>query len=173
MRETVAKFEKVSKEQFVKDWMKTCGQSREEAEAVYEEIRLPQRATKGSAGYDFYAPCDIILPSGKTQRIPTGIRVNIIDSYVLLLFPRSSLGFKYRMQLDNSVGVIDSDYYYADNEGHIFVKFTNDSREGKEIHIGAKEGFVQGIFLPFGIAQEEEVTAERTGGFGSTTEGNK
>ncbi len=171
MKNIVGRFEKVSKEQFVKDWLKTCGGTEADALEIYEKIQLPRRATKGSAGYDFFAPCDIILPGQKTCLVPTGIRVEMIDSYVLLLFPRSSLGFKYRMQLDNSVGVIDSDYYHADNEGHIFLKFTNDSKQEKTIEVKAGQGLAQGIFIPFGIVEEEEVTTMRTGGFGSTTEG--
>ena len=118
----IAKFEKVSKEEF----LKSCDDIN-----VYENIKLPKRATKGSAGYDFYAPFDFTLNPGETIKIPTGIRASMDEDYVLMLFPRSSLGFKYRLQLNNTVGIIDSDYYYSDNEGHIFIKITNDSNEGK------------------------------------------
>ena len=90
------------------------------------------------------------------------------DDYVLMLFPRSSLGFKYRLQLNNTVGIIDSDYYYSDNEGHIFIKVTNDSNEGKTVEIKAGEAFAQGIFLQFGITIDDDTTAVRNGGFGST-----
>ena len=85
-----------------------------------------------------------------------------------MLFPRSSLGFKYRLQLNNTVGIIDSDYYFADNEGHIFVKLTNDSRQGKTVRIARGQGVVQGIFVPFGITEDDDCTEQRTGGFGST-----
>ena len=101
--------------------------------------------------------------------MPTGIRARIADGWVLCLFPRSGLGFKYRLQLNNTVGVIDSDYYRSDNEGHIFCKITNDSREGKTLSVKAGEGFVQGIFLPFGITEDDASTEKRNGGFGSTT----
>ena len=91
------------------------------------------------------------------------------EDYVLMVFPRSGLGFKYRLQLNNTVGIIDSDYYYSDNEGHIFIKLTNDSNEGKELEILAGEGFAQGIFLQFGITEDDEVSKIRNGGMGSTT----
>ena len=91
------------------------------------------------------------------------------EGWALLLFPRSGLGFKYRLQLDNTVGVVDSDYYDADNEGHIFIKLTNDSREGRVLSLKAGEAFAQGIFLPFGITKEDTANAGRTGGFGSTS----
>ena len=68
-----------------------------------------------------------------------------------MIFPRSGLGFKYRLQLNNTVGIIDEDYFYSDNEGHIFIKLTNDSNEGKMLQIKAGEAFAQGIFVPFGI----------------------
>ena len=86
-----------------------------------------------------------------------------------MLFPRSGLGFKYRLQLNNTVGIIDSDYYYSDNEGHIFEKITNDSNENKVVEIQAGMGFSQGIFVPFGITIDDEADGIRNGGFGSTT----
>ena len=94
---------------------------------------MPKRATVGSAGYDFKLPFSITLNPNETKKIPTGIRVQMEVNYVLKLYPRSGLGFKYRLQLNNTVGIIDSDYYYSDNEGHIFAKITNDSNENKEI----------------------------------------
>ena len=155
----IAKFEKVSMTQF------KAGCTREDAEKVYEGIKLPKRATAGSAGYDFYAPFDI----GETANIPTGIRVLIEDGWVLKIYPRSGLGFKYRLQLNNTVGIIDSDYYGSDNEGHIQVKLTNDSREGKTVEVEAGTGFSQGIFVEYGITVDDEADEVRNGGFGSTT----
>ena len=87
---------------------------------------------------------------------------------MLSIFPRSSLGFKYRLQLNNTVGIIDSDYFYSDNEGHMFVKMTNDSREGKTVELAAGMAFAQGIFLPYGITVDDDCTSTRNGGFGST-----
>ena len=165
----VARFEKVSAGQFVRDWLDTFGGTEEEAVAVYCSIRLPKRATKGSAGYDFYSPLSFTLAPGETIKIPTGIRTWMREDYVLAVFPRSGLGFKYRLQLNNTVGIIDSDYYGSDNEGHIFIKITNDSNEGKTLILPCGDGFAQGIFLPFGITEDDEVMQIRNGGFGSTT----
>ena len=166
----VARFHKVSFEQYKKDWEDIFGKEEESViREVWEQIKLPARATKGSAGYDFYAPKQFSVAVGKTVMIPTGIRVEIEDGWVLKCYPRSGFGFKFRLQLNNTVGIIDSDYYYSDNEGHIFAKITNDSNEGKTLQLTAGEGFVQGIFLPFGIAEDDDVTEKRNGGFGSTT----
>ena len=156
----IAKFEKVSQEEF----FKAC-----DSLEVYNDIKLPKRATAGSAGYDFYAPFDITLAPGETIKIPTGIRVQMEVNYVLKLYPRSGLGFKYRLQLNNTVGIIDSDYYYSDNEGHIFAKITNDSNEGKTVTINKGDGFMQGIFIEYGITFDDDTTEIRNGGFGSTT----
>ena len=136
---------------------------------IYDNIKLPKRATKGSAGYDFFAPVQIELKPNETIKIPTGIRVEILEDWVLKLYPRSGLGFKYRLQLNNTVGIIDSDYYYSDNEGHIFAKITNDSNENRTVNINAGEGFMQGIFIQYGITLDDDVTELRNGGFGSTT----
>ena len=156
----IAKFEKVSQEEF----LKAC-----DSLEVYNDIKLPKRATVGSAGYDFYAPFDITLAPGETIKIPTGIRVQMEVNYVLKLYPRSGLGFKYRLQLNNTVDIIDSDYYYSDNEGHIFAKITNDSNEGKTVTINKGDGFMQGIFIEYGITVDDDTTEIRNGGFGSTT----
>jgi dUTP pyrophosphatase len=166
----IAKFEKVSFEQFEKDWKKAFPDTADETvREIYDDLKLPQRATKGSAGYDFTAPVRIEMKAGSQILIPTGIRAKIENGFVLLLFPRSSLGFKYRMQLDNTCGVIDSDYYEAANEGHIMCKLINDSRDGKTLTVEAGQGMVQGIFVPFGITEDDEADAQRTGGIGSTT----
>ena len=162
----IAKFHKVSREQFEKDWNPALGACTEE---IYNAIRLPERATRGSAGYDFFAPTEICLAPGESIKLPTGIRAEMEEDWVLSLYPRSGLGFKYRLQLNNTVGVIDSDYFYSDNEGHIFVKLTNDSNEGKTVDISAGSGFIQGIFLQYGITVDDETQEIRNGGFGSTT----
>ena len=166
----IAKFHKVSKERFTADWVDTFAQSQEEAERVYEAIRLPKRATAGSAGYDFFAPAEFTLKPGETVKIPTGIRVEMDQEWVLKCYPRSGLGFKYRLQLNNTVGIIDSDYFYSDNEGHIFAKLTNDSNEGKTVELEAGSGFMQGIFVEYGITMDDDVTTVRNGGFGSTSQ---
>lgn len=163
------RFYKVSFEQFKSDWMDTFANvSEEDVRHIYDGIRLPKRATKGSAGYDFYAPLGLVLKKGETLKIPTGIRAEISQGWVLMCFPRSGLGFKYRMQLDNTVGVIDSDYFDAENEGHIMIKITNDSKNEKIMKVSEGQGFAQGIFMPFGITIDDSSEELRTGGFGST-----
>lgn len=163
METKMTKFEKVSWNEFKKN---------HQIEQDYHDIILPKRATKGSAGYDFFAPYDFSLCPGETIKIATGIRVKIDEGWFLGIFPRSSLGFKYRLQLDNTVGIIDSDYYNALNEGHIFIKLTNDSHSELTITIKKGEAFAQGIFIPFGITIDDEVCTERTGGMGSTNKKN-
>lgn len=164
----VAKFEKVSWGQYCS--AKECDPANvftEEFSYEYDNIKLPKRATVGSAGYDFFSPFDFVLEPGETIKIPTGIRCKIKEGYVLKEYPRSGLGFKYRVRLDNTVGIIDSDYYNADNEGHIFIKITNEG--DKTLTVRKGEAFCQGILEEFFLAEEDEVTEKRTGGFGSTT----
>lgn len=165
----IAKFEKVSLKQFEKDWFDTFGNKPNDIiTEIYNNVKLPKRATTGSAGYDFYSTIDCTLRPNCTIKIPTGIRVKIEDGWVLKCYPRSGLGFKYRLQLNNTVGIIDSDYYYSDNEGHIFLKITNDTNEAKILKIKAGEGIAQGIFVEYGITYDDNVSDIRNGGFGST-----
>lgn len=166
----IAKFHKVSFDQFCRDWMDTFpDENPEKLEELYRDIRLPRRATSGSAGYDFYAPMTFTLKPGETIKFPTGIRVEMEEGWVLKCYPRSGLGFKYRLQMNNTVGIIDSDYFYSDNEGHIFSKMTNDSNEGKTLCIEKGTGFMQAIFVEYGITWDDDATEVRNGGFGSTT----
>lgn len=169
MPQAIAEFEKVSLEEF-KRAHHAVGLHFDDAwfEEVYETIELPERATSGSAGYDFKSTHTFWLDPGYTVTIPTGIRVKMEPGWFLMCAPRSGLGFKYRLQLDNTVGIIDSDYYNSDNEGHIMLKITNDSKEGKELHVERGQGFAQGIFLPYGVTVSDHAEAVRNGGFGST-----
>ena len=169
MAKRIAKFYKVSFQQFQEGWTDTFGpEDKSRIQEIYDGIRLPARATKGSAGYDFFAPAAFTLKPGETVKIPTGIRVEMEEEWVLKCYPRSGLGFKYRLQLNNTVGIIDSDYFYSDNEGHIFAKITNDTNEGKTVEIPAGTGFMQGIFVEYGITVDDQAEGIRNGGFGST-----
>lgn len=174
----MAKFEKVSYEQFKKDFdsifkNRIPSYTDNEVREIYSNIKLPERKTTGSAGYDFHAPITLeIVSHTKPILIPTGIRARIADGWVLQCYPRSGLGFKHRIQLDNTVGIIDSDYYYSDNEGHIMAKLTNDSKSHDAVIIKAGEGFMQGVFVPYGITEDDVTDGIRNGGFGSTNERN-
>lgn len=161
----IAEFEKVSFEQFKKDVNKLVPEFDEESiRYYYDRIQLPTRATKGSAGYDFKTPYGFDIMSGKPRIIPTGIRCKIKDGWVLQIYPRSGLGFKHGVALYNTVGVIDSDYYYSDNEGHIMLKL----RAEKPVVFEPGDGIAQGILMVYGITINDRTDTERNGGFGST-----
>lgn len=180
----VAEFHPVSYEQFRRDWLETFYEDERDyidpvtkevnlvidnyLRGIYAGIELPKRATMQSAGYDFHMPYSFTLKAGDSIKIPTGIRCEMYDGWVLALFPRSGHGFKYGTHLANTVGIVDGDYCESDNEGHIFVKLVNDSSLAKDITFKAGDAFCQGIFLPFGITLDDDVTEQRNGGFGST-----
>lgn len=176
----VAKFEKVSFEQFKKDWKNTFYNHqkvsylhptiKESFNEIYENIKLPKRATSGSAGHDISIPFTVNVAPKETLKIPTGIRCEMDERYVMFIFPRSSLGIKKGLRILNTVPVIDGDYYHADNEGHIFICIKNDSNEVMKLIAG--DNIVQAVFLPYGVADEEEIDTKRTGGIGSTTKDN-
>lgn len=170
MATKVAQFKKVSYEQFNSDWIKQFGSIPTGFYDIYENIIIPKRATEGSAGYDFYTPIEIELNPNQEITIPTGIRCEFSNQdYALFMFPKSGLGFKFYSRLANSVGIIDSDYYYSDNEGHIMIKIRNDGDKVMTVKCG--KGFVQGIFLQYGITSNDNQDEKdvRNGGFGSTS----
>ena len=157
----VAQFLPVSQGRFRVDWEQTFPDL-----PVPGQIRLPRRATTGSAGYDFFAPMAFQMEPGQTMKIPTGVRARIEEGWVLMLFPRSGLGFKYRLQLNNTVGIVDADYFNALNEGHIFIKLTNAG--DRPLSVKAGEAFAQGVFVPYGLTEDDDASEQRFGGFGST-----
>ena len=168
----IAKFEKVSRDQFKSDVLKNMGNifNTDERIAViddiYDAIKLPVRATKWSAGYDFFCPFSFKPVPGSGIVIPTGIRCKIEEGWVMKVYPRSGHGFKYGLHLYNTVGIIDGDYYNAKNEGHIMMKIS--CKEPCDI-IEQGTGFCQAIFSQFGITEDDDVDTERVGGLGSTT----
>jgi dUTP pyrophosphatase len=131
----------------------------------FETVIVPTRATINSAGYDIRSAIDAVVMPGESERIPTGIRAYMLDDEVLLVHIRSSLGFKYNVRLSNATGVIDSDYFYADNEGHIWLGVYNDGELPFEISCGDR--IAQGIFMKYLVANDVVHTV-RTGGLGST-----
>lgn len=166
----ISQFFKVSKDRFMSDSAGLLPDYTEEQRSeMYDNIRLPARATAGSAGYDIYIPFSTVIMPGQTMTIPTGIRAKIDNGWFLMCCPRSGLGFKFRLRLDNTVGIIDSDYFGADNEGHIMIRITNESNIGKILELKQGDAFVQGIFIPFGITVDDNAADKRTGGFGSTS----
>lgn len=206
------KFEKVSYNQFLKDWIKLFGNKNNKygvtgmtesmVKEIYDSITLPVRSTHGSAGYDFKSPFGFSLREGMNITIPTGIRCKMDDDTCLLLYPRSGHGFRHGVKESNTVGIIDSDYYNADNEGHIMVKLVNEGLHGKALPISfstsgmhknyfldtkyviehsgtfdCEQGdkFIQGIFFNY-ITTEDDDNSEksvRVNGFGSTDKGGK
>ena len=171
----IAKFEKVSFNQWKNDMLsgdfkETYSRFPESAlKQIYDSIKLPKRATTGSAGYDFFLPMPMLeIPTNSSVTIPTGIRCKMDEGWVLKAYARSGHGFKYGVHLANSCGIIDQDYYGANNEGHINIKLVNDSLLKKHIELVQGDAFCQGIFVPYGITVDDEVNAKTSGGFGST-----
>lgn len=169
------RFEKVSLEQFMDDYLKCMKNSYDDYELsesecnhiinMWENIKLPERATVDSAGYDFFIPYTQYFQQGKDVLLPTGIRwITDDNSNVLLCVPRSGLGFKYGLRLKNSIGVIDSAYWKSDNEGHIMAKIQVDD----SFILEKGKAFMQGIILKYLTVSDDDAKGVRNGGFGST-----
>ena len=161
------KFEKVSYEEFSKAMLDIVGTNEEFIRDCYDSLMLPKRATVGSAGYDFFSPFSFELKPGQTIKIPTGIKIEMPKGVFALGVPRSSYGFKYRMALDNTCMIGDSDFYNnPTNEGHYMAKFTNHGDKTMEVNAG--DAYMQCLLLPYLLTDDDEVTENRTGGIGST-----
>lgn len=130
-------------------------------------LKLPERSTKNSAGYDFFNPNKVVCKSHEITMIPTGIKAQFPEDEALFLFNRSSNPKKKGLIILNGVGVVDSDYYNnADNEGEMAFVFYNMLNEDVTLEAGEKLG--QGIFMKYAKVDNDTAEAERTGGFGST-----
>ena len=162
--QVVGKFEKISLEQWHKDY---GADSRGEDDQLLIDIPMPERSSVGSAGYDIHTPIGFTLKPGEDIKVPTGLKCRMNDGWFLMAVPRSGLGFKYYTRLANTVGIIDASYYDNEsNEGHMWVKIRNEGE--KDVVVEKFDRICQMIFVPFGITEDDNVTAERTGGFGSS-----
>lgn len=158
-------FEKISFEQFKKDI--------KDDKELYDSYKLPERKTKSSAGYDFLAIEGFELKPGEIKKIPTGIKAKYPSDEMLMLFVRSSMGFKWNVRMCNQVGIIDADFYNnPSNEGHMWFALQN---EGDKIFkVEAGEAFGQGVFVKYYcVDNEEEINTERTGWTGKPGEKGK
>lgn len=169
-------FEIIGNKQYLKDFYGVKEEEKDKnkksnSEAIIramKDIVLPNRATKGSAGYDIFSTTNFELKAGESINIPTGWKVYMQPDEVFVIFPRSGLGFKFFARLANSVGIVDSDYYNNEkNEGHVFVKIRNEGSE--TFYIKKGEAIAQGIFMNYLLADRDTATETRKGGFGSTT----
>lgn len=158
------KFRKISYEQYCKDLDSDTPEVRKQ----WEDIKIPHRATKYSAGYDFFSPIDFTLKPGEEIKLPTGICIDLQWDKFLAIYPRSGLGFKYRAQLNNCVAIVDADYSSSDNEGHIFLAIINDSRKGKTLEIKSGDAIAQGIIMWYFKTEDDDCITPRNGGLGST-----
>ena len=201
-------FEKVTFEQFKNDLFAVYPKLKKKVEtteyvednikSIYNMIKIPIRATKNSAGYDLFAPFDIYMRPSETMIIPTGIKVKLDDDKTLICCPRSGQGSKYKLQLSNTIGVIDSDYHdNIKNEGHIFIKLTydgfkkirevenfynkkdsdsiatfSDIFDADNVPLSFTKGtpFCQGIIVKYFTVNNDNIDVIRVGGLGSTDE---
>ena len=174
---SIMHFEKITREQWVKDMVNLYHLEHpteanfKEINKLYDGIKLPKRATKYSAGYDFYVSGNASIPSKGSYIVPTGIRW-VCDkgedkNKVLQIYPRSGIGFRTGVRLMNTVGIIDADYWESNNEGHIMLKIYNPMNASFEVKDG--EAIVQGVITEYHTCDdEEEIVEKRTGGMGST-----
>lgn len=158
-------FEKIKKEIFLSQ----CEFDYGACLKLYEEIKLPYRKTKNSAGHDIFTYKDILIKPNETIVVPTGIKSYMRPDEFLAIYIRSSFGFKYNIRLMNQVGVIDSDYYNnPDNDGHILIAIQNQGNTKKLIK--KDEAFAQGVFQKYLISESDKTNNARISGVGSTNE---
>ncbi len=129
------------------------------------EIKLPQRATAGSMGYDFYSPASYTVKPGDIVKIWTDVKVRMNPGEGFLINIRSSMGARWALVTEQ--GWLDYDYCdNPSNDGNagIFLRNISDTEQ----YIKQGEKVAQGMFIQYLITDDDNATAERTGGFGST-----
>lgn len=143
---------------------------RDEFRKTTGDVMLPKRSTAHSAGYDFYLPMDVIIPAhNSTEIIPTDVKAYMQSNEVLLLYVRSSIGIKKGLVLSNGTGVVDSDYFSnPTNDGNIGIALRNET--DNDVTLKKGERIMQGIFMNYLVADDDDTTETRNGGFGSTKE---
>jgi dUTP pyrophosphatase len=145
------KLEKISYEQFKKDMGEY--NSRE----LYDDIMIPTRHTKLSAGYDFHAPFEFTLNPGKIIKMPTAIKVSMEPDEFFMIVMRSSVGFKYNIRMCNQIGIIDADYYNnEENEGHMWIALQNEGQAPWTVKKG--DCVAQGIFVRYCLVNNDDDT---------------
>ncbi|EKF50936.1 Deoxyuridine 5'-triphosphate nucleotidohydrolase [Lactococcus garvieae DCC43] len=127
-----------------------------------DNATMPERATKGSAGYDISASETVTIQPGEIKLVSTGLAVQMAQDDVMLLIDRSSNPRKRGLILSNSVGVIDHDYFPNEFKG-MFTNITD-----KPVTIEAGQRIMQAVFVKYGRVDDDNATGQRTGGFGST-----
>ena len=187
----VAIFKKVSQKQFgetIRTMYPNFEFDTKTMDTMYNNVKIPTRATNGSVGYDFVTPFPFTLYPGTKVWIPTGIRVEILkEDWCLAIVPKSRTA-KHSIRISNTIGIVDTDYYFADNEGHILIvlEMPDESKNALSnqracfgqnmlnfttpVEFKAGDGIGQGLFLECGIAIGENTSQmkRRTGGYGST-----
>ena len=129
------------------------------------EVRLPERASEFSAGYDFFSPINITIQPNESKLIFTDVKAKFNENEVLMLFVRSSMG-KHPVVLSNGTGIIDADYYYGDSDGNIGFRLLNLGNKPYVIKMGDRIG--QGVLLPYLTFENGNTDKKRIDGFGST-----
>ena len=139
-------------------------------EDAYDMIKMPERKTTKSCGYDFSTPYKVKLQPNERRVIPTGIKaVDMPPSMALLLYIRSSVGIKKGVVFSNGTGVIDSDFANnAENDGDIHLALWNTSE--KTVVFEAGERIAQGVFVQYSIVVNDSASGKRKGGIGSTND---
>ncbi len=159
-------------------------------EALHPDVKPPERATAGSAGFDLHAylagrrvRCSdgvslweaessrvgtgwgVELLPGVMALIPLGFRARLPDGFEAQVRPRSGASFKKGLQIPNAPGTVDADY-----PDEWLVPVRNATAAPMRIEHG--ERIAQAVFQRYEVLSWEpgpvRVTTDRAGGFGST-----
>jgi len=131
-----------------------------------EQIKLPQRSSLMSAGYDFYLPIDILINPNSKLMVWTDVKISIGEDEFLSICPRSSLGVK-GLILSNTVAIVDADYILGNSGGNIGLNLWNTTNQ--PIHLSKGDRVAQGVLQKYLITNDDSpISRDRVDGFGSS-----
>ena len=133
---------------------------------IHLNFKMPIKSTQGAGAFDIFMPESGSVFRDNPTPVPLGFAAKVPDGHVALIFPRSGVGTKHGLELNNTCGIIDSDYL---GEWKAFLR----TKSGKHFSWNADDRVLQFLIVPVSnevleLAEDLGESSRGSGGFGST-----
>lgn len=132
---------------------------------LHSNFICPTKGTQGAGAYDIYMP-ESGEAIGKSSFFGLGFAAAVPEGHVALILPRSGAGAKFSVELNNTCGVIDSDY-----RGEWIAAIR--TKDGSTFSWNRGDRILQFLVVPIAslelhVTDDLSETERGTGGFGSS-----